>query len=368
MVQLGAPQSEIVLPPPTPTEPYPELPVEVDDRYILPTQILGQPDGVVSLLAGFNQAVKIYMTMNSIVSVELSYGITTLPFHDQRGMLEDSLQAVKQVMAVLPRELSLDLHRSPSNGQSSHGLGDFSMSDPHSVLGDDQFQYYPPAYPAHQPPTDIRHIIKSHPQRYRHLQYEIQKANIYVSQLATRSYYVERYLNLRDAHRESMRVQTLQSFAPEDGVGGGSKSVAAAALQAAAEQSDSFDESMTAERERIVHDLVTVLGSISQRNMEPNGGSLINKIRQVASTLVNDAPERKGPLAVKAEELLSRFVEILMRLERTGAGSGGTLAGSGIPGNANMSSQDEEQELRSWADLRDHQIRFYRNGGFIHQI
>jgi hypothetical protein len=368
MVQLGAPQSEIVLAPPTPPEPYPELPAEVDDRYILRSQILGQPDGIVSLLTGFNQAIKIYMTMNGLVSVELSYGITSLPFHDQKSMLDECVQAVKQIMDLLPRELTLVNLQFDDNGDVPHGMGNFSLADPPFDISDDgQFQYCPPAYPAHQPPTDIRHMMENHPERRRLLQYEIQKANIYVSQLATRSYYVERYLNLRDAHRAHMRVQAAQAYAPESGASG-TKSVAAAALHAVAEQPDPIDERMSAEREQVVQNLITVLGSISQRNLEPNGGSLINKIRQVASTLVNDAPERKGPLAVKAEELLVRFVDVLMRLEKTGAGSGGARVGTGIPGHGTMTLQDEEQELRSWADLREHQMRFYQNGGFLNHI
>lgn len=371
MVQLGAPQGEIILPPPTPTEPYPEFPVEVDDQYILPHQILGQPEGVVSLLTGFTQAIKIYMTMNGLVSVELSYGISSLPFHDQKGMLEESLQAVKQVMDSLPSELTLDL-----DDQVLSALTGLPLALPQQPSYDEShLEYYPPTYPASQPSTDIRQLIANQPERRRRLQYEIQKANIYASQLATRSYFVERYFNLRDAHREHTRAQAAQAYENENGVdatgnpssaNGGSKSVAAAALHAAAEQTDPIDASMSAERELIVRNLLAVLASISQRNMEPNGGSLINKIRQVASTLVNDAPERKGPLAMKAEESLSRFVGILMRLEKTGPGSGGTRGGTG-PGD-HMTPSDEEEELRNWADLREHQMRFFQSGGFMGQL
>ena len=377
MVQLGAPHSEIVLPPQTPTEPYPQLPVEVDDRYILPHQILGQPEGVVSLLTGFNQAVKIYMTMDELVRVELSYGASTLPFQNQRSLLGDCLQDVKKAMEGLPRELALDLHLSHSSNQQTPVLADFGFGDSQrDAFDDSQFQYYPPAHPAHQPPSDIRRVIESHPERRRLLQFEIQKANIYVSQLATRSYFVERYLNLRDAHREQIRAQAAEAYGAENGTNitggvqggpsGDSKSVAVAALHAAAEQTD--DAGILAERELIVQNLLVVLASISQRNLEPNGGSLINKIRQVASTLVHDAPDRKGPLAVRAEEPLTRFLDVLMRLEKTGAGNGGVLAGTTGHGDGVMTSHDEEQELRSWADLREHQMRFFQNGGFIYQI
>jgi len=369
MVQLGAPQGEVVLPPPTPSEPYPELPVEVDDEYILQHQILGQPQGIVSQLTGFNLAVKIYMTMNNLTSVELAYGIAYLPFHDQRAMLHECLQAVKQVMDGAPPELTLNLAPHLSNGDSGSGLGDISHVAPQVDLFDmDGLQYYPPAYPDNQPPSDIRHVIENQPERRRLLQYEIQKANIYASQLATRSYYVERYLNLRDAHREHTRTQAAHAYAAvnglgPDGSGESSKSVAAAALQAAAEQADPIDANMSAERELIVQNLLTVLASINQRHMEPNGASFINKVRQVASTLVNDAPERKGPVAVRAQEPLSQFVDILMRLEKT---TGSAVTNSG--GDGTMTPQDEEQELRSWADLREHQMRFFQNGGFVSQI
>lgn len=437
MSQLGAPHGEIILPPPTPTEPYPEFPVEVDDRYILAHQILGQPEGTVSLLTGFNQGIKIYMTMNGLVSVELSYGIATLPFHDQAVMLDECLQAVKQVMDGMPRELTIDLNSGPAN--ATHGLDNVvrvstqpSLFDESSTAG--VLHYCPPVPYVQQPPphADFRHATSSHPERRRLLQYEIQKANIYASQLATRSYYVERYLNLRDAHREHARQAPASAFAsttngdsssgPADAANAAShnKSVAAAALRAAAEQihaqhsaahaaqhahddaSDPIHAGMVAERELIVQNLLTVLASISQRNMEPNGGSLINKIRQVASTLVNDAPERKGPVAVKAEEVLRVFVDVLMRLERVGAAaaaggyhnasamSWGTLGmghgiglaghhgvglgmpGMGVNGEAGQGvggmAEDDEQEFRNWADLRECQLRFLQGGGFMGMI
>ncbi|KAK4149241.1 hypothetical protein C8A00DRAFT_19042 [Chaetomidium leptoderma] len=339
MYQLGTHHSDIVLPPPTPSEPYPELPVEVDDQYILTHQILGQPEGTVSLLAGYNQGIKIYMTMNGLVSIELSYGISTLPFHDQKAMLDESLQAVKQIMDGLPRELAIDLNTGQSSAQLHGSSNLLPGGSSTNVVFDDNssgLHYCPLPYPTIQqqqqqqhPAHDFRHTSGAPPERRRLLQYEIQKANIYASQLATRSYYY------RGRH-DSQQIP-------------------------AAEQADPIDGSMTSERELIVQHLLTVLTSISQRSMEPNGASLINKIRQVASTLVNDAPGRKGPVAVKAQESLSKFVEILMRLERIPPGGG---AGEG--GVVNLGAgEDEEQELRSWADLREHQVRFLQGGGFI---
>ena len=145
-----------------------------------------------------------------------------------------------------------------------------------------------------------------------------------------RSYFVERYLNLRDAHRTEVNEDVK----------------------------DEIDQIVQDERELIVQNLLTVLSSITQRNMEPNGASLVNKIRQVASTLLNDAPERKGPVAAQAEETLSKFVEILIALEKSG-----TMSTSSAHGT--MTPQDEEEELRNWASLREHQLEFVANGGFL---
>ncbi|KAK4221554.1 hypothetical protein QBC38DRAFT_513505 [Podospora fimiseda] len=380
MVQLGAPQGEIVFPPPTPTEPYPDFPAEVDDDYILRDQILCQPDGLVSLMAGFNQAIRIYMTMNGLVSIELAYGISSLEFNNQRDMLGDCLGAVKQVMNGLPRELSINLDMDYS--EASHALTSNLTPNgaPTNAFESTPSIYYcPPVYP---------YQSNGGPDQRRRLQYEIQKANIYVSQIATRSYYVERYLNLRDAHREHARMQAAQvqalaeSGVPNGGPGDASKIAAAALhtadLRAAPTHPDPIDAHMLDERELIVRHLLTVLATVSQRNMEPNGGSLINKIRQVASTLVNAAPDRKGPVAIKAEQHLHKFIQVLLRLERAAPVNAnhpavtdphlpdhGSIAHGMISSAPQPLDEDEEAELHNWIDFGRHQMNFVRGGGFM---
>ncbi|KAK2059482.1 hypothetical protein LY76DRAFT_615777 [Colletotrichum caudatum] len=333
--QLGSSHADMVIAPSTPGLPYPALPEDVDDLYIMANEIVYPPESSVTLLTGYRFAIDIYTTMNAIVSVELVYGMSTLPWLDQMALLRDALIAAKDVLDRLPPELQL----SGSHDQSS-GFG---------ALDDANLQYVPPAYPNSQPSNDVRNVIKNHPQRRRQLQYEIQKANIYVSQLATRSFYVELYFNLRDVHlanpnKDNMAPGGLDEKAAED-----------------AEEARVF-ELMTAERELIVQNLLHVLGSISQRNLEPNGGSLINKIRQVASTLLNDAPERKGPVALKSEEALVKLIDVLLKLEGTGPSGNSMAAGE------NMTPLDEEEEMRNWAHLRDYQQRFAANGGFTRDI
>ncbi|GKT50480.1 quinidine resistance protein 3 [Colletotrichum spaethianum] len=335
--QLGASHADLVIAPSTPGLPYPALPEDVDDLYIMANEIVYPPESSVTLLTGYRFAIDIYTTMNAIVSVELVYGMSTLPWLDQRSLLRDALIAAKDILDRLPPELQLSASHEQSSG--------------FDALDDADLQYVPPAYPNNQPSNDVRIVIKNHPQRRRQLQYEIQKANIYVSQLATRSFYVELYFNLRDVHLADPN---------KDGQAGESPDEKAAREAENAEEARVF-ELMTAERELIVQNLLHVLGSISQRNLEPNGGSLINKIRQVASTLLNDAPERKGPVAVKSEEALVKLIDVLLKLEGTGP-SGSNMAGE------NMTPQDEEEEMRNWAHLRDYQQRFAAHGGFTGNV
>jgi hypothetical protein len=121
---------------------------------------------------------------------------------------------------------------------------------------------------------------------------------------------------------------------------------------------------MMQEREHIITDLLRVLGSISRRNLEPNGGSLINKMRHVASTLLKDIPGREG-LADRNKEALEMLLGVLSRLER--AGSPGSIGGDSTD-LASMTIQDEEEELNTWAALRDYQMRFASHAEYAGNI
>ncbi|EJP71047.1 Putative Zn(II)2Cys6 transcription factor [Beauveria bassiana ARSEF 2860] len=334
--------NDMVIAPSTPNLPYPQYPENTDDICIQPNEIMHQTDGSVTLLTGFRFAIDIYTTMNGIVSLELAYGMSTLPWADQRILLRDGLMAAKSIIDNLPPELQL--------GSSS------AEANPLASLDESGMQYVPPVWPNVQPSHDLRNVIKAHPVRRRQLQYEIQKANIFVSQLATRSYFVELYFDLRDIHLtdhpDAAEDQAEDSKAlvhdSDDGPAGDDKEIY---------------ELMSTERELIVQNLLMVLGCISQRNLEPNGRSLVEKIRQVASTLLNDAPHRKGPLAVKSEAALEQLINILVKLERTGP-VGGSEAGSNGTDHNYMTAEDEEAELLHWEDLREYQLRFAAAGGF----
>lgn len=255
MQQLGATFGELIIPPPTPNEPYPPLPLEVDDEHIYVDQVLQQPEGVLSRISGFNMGVRIYMTCTPLATMEVAYGIDQVfDYQRQRRVLSQCLSAAKNSLQQLPEELQLE-------------SGEFGQRDG---------AYYPPleAIPGVRANAlEGQSWNEATADERKKIQYNIQKANIYASQLATRSYIVEKYWNLQDAF-EQLKVKAGTS---ED-LKLGSPGLMASGLDGILPQSameESIDANVTNERESIVKDLLKALSSISQINMEPNGGSFV---------------------------------------------------------------------------------------------
>ena len=115
------------------------------------------------------------------------------------------------------------------------------------------------------------------------------------------------------------------------------------------------EDDLINEREEIVKNFISLLNSINQSTMEPNGASFSHRIRQLASTLLDLPRSRKGPLLLRAETYLRRFKDILMQLERV------------QPSNDTF-EDDEAAYSRRWNELRDLQARFAQAGEFRAQV
>lgn len=230
--QLGSTDTKLHVPPETPTERYPPLPLEVDDEYIFPAHVEAQPTHTVSQLVGFNANVRIYSSYNSLSAWEAAFG-SAQPFdwERQRTVIWECLQKAKTAVVNVPNELILQWPQSP--------------------------------------PTAIGTEQHAEAQN-RTIQYEIQKANIYASQLATRFYLVEKYWHLYEAFKMYHVGPTSPAGKPETDEPG---SFASAETHA---QVDYIGKMMAEERRLVVRDLLVLLRSVNEINMEPNGASFVS--------------------------------------------------------------------------------------------
>jgi Fungal specific transcription factor domain len=261
MQQIGGSFGELLIPPPTKSEPYPPLPLEVDDEYIFEQVIEPQPAGTISKLTAFNLNCEIFETVTPLATMELAYGIDSVfDINKQKQVMEGCLRAVKRVLDNVPQELMLRPSLQP---------GEFAKTaTPH----------YPPttaAYPGLQADSQeaIAHGMNRLSEQRRMLQFEIQKANIYASQMGTRSYIVEKYWALETAYEELLASSGGRSNLSSPGV-------IAVGLDGMVPKhspgkADGVEINIANERESVVKDLLLVLGSISQVNMEPNGASFV---------------------------------------------------------------------------------------------
>ncbi|MCJ1249531.1 hypothetical protein MMC30_006757 [Trapelia coarctata] len=381
MQQMGASYGELFVPPATNAEPYPPLPAEVDDAYIYPSHIRAQPPGLVSEIVGFNANVRIFCSYNGLSAMELAYGINEIFDWDrQKRMLESCLRAVKSALDDVPQELMLR----PGSRTGNFGAGAY----------DEDGVYRAPVADLQGGPIHPEMQNGDAMAARRRIQWEIQKANIYASQLGTRSHIVEKYWNLCDAHNRLKAEAGPSPDPPGTANAGGDHPL---------EEGGEFDlseQDFVAERENIVKDLLNVLGTINQVDMEPNGGSFvrptyfllsllphgvgpsfppaqliikpqINKIRQIASTLLDAPRTRKSQLALRAEDYLNAFLNVLMKLERVIPGSPGNATaglGNGTGKVVLGSEEDEEAEFRHWADLTEYQSRFAKAGGVLSEF
>lgn len=250
--QLGSADGRTYIPPETPTNRYPPFPLELDDEYISANQVTPQPTGVVSQLTGFKANVRIFQCYNPLLALEIAFHDSELvSWERQRQLIWKSLQKAKSITAELPPELSLNYPQQFSE-----------LSSP-SVIGG-----WPPSFGAGMTNRD---------QERRKIQYEIQKVNIYISQLSTRSYLVEKYWTLFEGHIRLQKAKAGSTDAkstliPPSNVMAGESSAPDAEIHA---QMDHIGQMMRQERGLVIKDLLCLLKSVQEIHIEPNGASFV---------------------------------------------------------------------------------------------
>lgn len=254
--QLGASFGELTIAPATPTEPLPPLPVEVDDVHIFPDDIHPQQQGVVPLITGFNVNVRIFLSYSSLSTAEMAFGVDEIFDWDrQQGIFEQSLQRCRQILESLPDVLKVQSKAERDN------------------LAQPKQPYFPPLpdFDGMRDPA-LNNFASAGTADVR--RYEIQKANVYASHLATRSYLVEKYFMLHE--KVKTKTQNKAQSSPSVLATGLDRFVSSSGASA-----EALEKVMSEEREMVVKDLLVVLGSIDMVNMEPNGDSFVSSLRHL---------------------------------------------------------------------------------------
>jgi hypothetical protein len=294
--QLDEAEGDLLMPPVSHAEMLPPLPLEVDDEYITEAQVFPQPRGVVSEMVGFNLNVKVFRAFHFLAALEMAFGANTVYDWDrQRQIIRRALKNVKDATRDAPKELQLN----PSNGFGEWPPTQSDISAYSHLFNDREGAGESDATPTPTLGTTARGESFSLPYSKRVIQFEIQKANIYATQLSSRSYLVERFWNLYEiVDRDKLSITSDKSGTSSSPTAGIVTTGMEHGYRQAAGRTpsdtlmDSGEQMMAVEREDIVRDLAVLLKSINQVNMEPNGMSFVSPYKTTHDFTVVNTEQR----------------------------------------------------------------------------
>ncbi|KAI4278818.1 MAG: hypothetical protein LQ337_000715 [Flavoplaca oasis] len=307
--QLGVSSRELNVPPPTASEPYPDLPLEIDDAYITSQGVQAMKEGEISTLTGFNAIVQVYKACAEVSAMDVTYGGSgSSDWPHQKAILLRSLESVEGVSGVVPSVFLFG-----SNASSSEAVRRPHYPVPtQGYLGHGVLVPFQSDGPTEQKKTAI----------------EIQKANLYGAQLATRSYLLQKYLVLSES-----QVKNNPS-APQNKSGENTDSD----IPPADTNDITSGDELTKNRDTLVKDMLNLLQNLDLTYIEPNGLSFTNRVNQARLTLEATPSKRKSDFHRRTEKYLQRLVDFLVNTQRVGPG---TAEGIG----------EEELRARQWAEI-----------------
>ncbi|KAL8701590.1 MAG: hypothetical protein Q9201_004834 [Fulgogasparrea decipioides] len=310
--QMGVSARELSIPPPSASEPYPDLPLEIDDAYITHHDAHPMPQGEISELVGFNANMRVYKAVTDVSAMDLAYGPNNLFDWDRQKLtLQNALDSLNGILGAVPSEFLF--------GRSS---------SPKAPAQNPQYPLPTQGYPevGVQFPNQI-----DGPKERKQTQIEIQKANLYAAQIATRFYLIEKYSILSDSYHAS---HGLSDAVMENGPPG-SSSLASSNKDA----STTVDE-LKDDRDFMLKDLLRAFEHLDVTYLEPSGLGFTNKIRQVTTISMNMAPNRKSDFHRRVEPYLMELSDFLSTTQR-----------SGPKGAAADGTNEDELRARQWAEL-----------------
>lgn len=305
MQQLGADFDELIIPPPTPSQPYPPLPAEVDDFCVFPTHNEPQPAGYLPFTAAFNANVKCFRAYDALASIDMAWGKNSVAERErQAGLLLEALKKCNEPVQSLSQRDSeefqdgLSSSNGAANSRQSMGSQPHFPRDPASSLQGESL------------PSDDQEAAKQR----RRLQHAIQRNNVYASALSTRVYIVK-------------RLQALSKAGELEGADPGS------ARSRAIEEIARIEETKS-----LICEILATLSNVEAVNVEPNADNFVSrvhafmwnetnvkqvaKLRTLAAMLVDLLEEPESDVAKRIRDSVAGFLRGLLRLESETSGGG----------------------------------------------
>lgn len=333
--QAGVPQGDLFMSPATPSQPYPPLPVEVDDGLITPDHVHLelQPPGDIPVITGFNATVRVLSTYNDIAAIDFGRGVDYVTHWErQKKVWDKSLQSVKHALDDLPSELVFTSQAPPPQSREPH----YPSPNPESSVAQELAQHATNGF------DNIR-IDFNRPGERRRIQLEIQKASLHATQLATRLYLVDKYW-------DSFNAYSLTRSGGDNADRESSLGVIAPILDRydSSHDSSTTEQDLAAEREDVVKTFLILLGQVNEISTETLGNSFVSEVSRVARVLLDAPPSRKGSLAQASETYLRASLVVLEKLDM-------------ISPTGNWVT-DEGEVARLWSTLRGYQASFAQSG------
>jgi len=140
-------------------------------------------------MAGFNANVRVYLTHNPLVAIESAHGVdSNFGWERQKRVLMECYERVKHVLDDVPEPLLL--------------WPNFNSRSPSLVSNSDSNASGPVTH------VNFHTALQKSPEEQRQIAYEVQKANIHVSVLSSRSWFLEKYWALCQQFPDATNVAT----------------------------------------------------------------------------------------------------------------------------------------------------------------